>query len=202
MKKNDRTKRTRRLSRVTGWASVLGAVGVIVLVAAGCTADKRVDDEGAARRVAVAAALTKDEPPPTATLQNAAKDPVDWTAILGKLSQDNVFRLIHLAHTKAKNRGDDGMSALTPAEQKIVGAFNADMKEVYALHALAGPNGLGDKERLRVAELQGKYAKARQEVLDALLASPTLSADGRTAVLTAIGHANGARSMGIKVPSP
>lgn len=191
--------RTRTL-RWKGWGSATAAIALVALVAFGCSSDRRVDERSAQQRAALE--LNLEPPPATATLQIAAKDPVDWPKLVSELSKDNIFRIIHRAHEKAKNRGDDGMSSLEPGEQKLIAQFNADMKEVYAIHALGGAAGLGDKERARVAQLQGKYAAARQEVLDALLARPELSVGGRAAVLTALSHANGARAMGLTIPAP
>jgi hypothetical protein len=185
---------TRMLGR-RGWGSAPAALALVALVALGCSSDRRVEERSARQRAAL-------EAPETATLQIAAKDPIDWPKLVSKLSKDNIFRVVYRAHEKAKNRGDDGMSSLEPNEGKLLAQFTADMKEVYAIHALGGAAGPGDKERARATELQGKYASARQEVLDVLLATPELTAGGRAAVLTALSHANEARAMGLTIPVP
>lgn len=175
-----------------------GALAALVVAAgaasslAGCTTDERGAPTTSTQRSAVETSpSTSGEP----TFQKAAKEPLDWKSVLGELSKENVFRIVYKAKTNAKSRSDDGMSALDPAEQKILAEYDADMKEVYGLYALRGDAGLDDKQRGRVATLQKKYAAARQELFKVLMARPELSGDGRAALLSAIDHVNGTRAM-------
>jgi len=178
---------------------ITGAIALVAAALAASAACTTGDDAPKARTTAQKSALSS---PPDAgpTFQITAKEAIDWPAVIDELSKDNIFRIAYTAQVNAKNRGDDGLQSLAPEDQKRLAQFNADMKEVYRLYALAGDKGLSTKDQQRVADLQGRYAKARQELYDVLIARPELSASGKDAFRTAVAQINAARDMKLAVP--
>jgi hypothetical protein len=122
------------------------------------------------------------QPVSAAPLKPYWQEKVDWNGVVARLPAGNVFRVILPAkYEPSKN----GANVASPEDQRIVAEYDADMRKAASIlgrgraHLAGVAPALSAEELADLRQIRAKYDRDRNELYQAVLASPELSVSAK-----------------------